>query len=386
VADVKALSESPNIIRSELNIEKFPLFTTSQFKGKSREYTREERTSLGEIQKRTVVIGKIAGNEIGILRILDLKCFYALVKMWEEAGKPYDENVSFSCHRIAKILGKSWSGRSYSQIKGSLERLRKIPIDWIRAFKNKGSDDTLKVLETFTILEDLKLVEREKGEVVVEAFSSFRFNKHLLSNLSSNYSKPVSLDTIFRFKRDISILLYLHLDLIMSKRTDYSRRLENLIVQDLDLGTTYQFPSYRKRIIQPALDELLGCRLSTGLLTKAVIERTSDGKDWKIICKKRPFSGDQLPSWKNNRGVINLVKEILSVTGDGHSEGFYIKIAGMAQENHMLFDLIHRSLSEVKVEAREGHILKSKGAAFTDKLKRFCENYNIDLKLTSGRM
>jgi hypothetical protein len=386
VTNLETLRESPNIIRSELNIEKFPLFTTSQFKGKSREYTREERTSLGEIQKRTVVIGKIAGNEIGILRILDLKCFYALVKIWEEAGKPSDESVSFSVHRISKILGKSWSGRSYDQIKGSLERLRKIPIDWIRAFKNKDSDDTLKVLETFTILDDLKLIEREKGEVVVEAYSSFRFNRHLLSNLSSNYSKPVSLDTIFRFKRDVSILLYLHLDLIMSKRTNYSRRLENLIVQDLDLGATYEYPSYRKRIIQPALDELLGCRLSTGILTKAVIERTSDGKDWKIICKKLPFSGDQLPSRKNNPGVTTLVKDIVAVTGDEHSDGFYIKIAGMAQENHILFDLIHRCLSEIKVEDREGLILKSKGAAFTDKLKRFCEDYNIDLKLKAGRM
>jgi hypothetical protein len=364
-------------------MEKFPLFTTSQYKGKSREYSREEHTPNGDIQKRTVVIGKIAENEVGILRILDLKCYYALVKIWEEAGRPDHESVKFSIHSIAKILGKSWSGRSYAQIKSSLERLRKIPIDWIRAFKNKESEDTINVLETFTILDDLKLIERREGKKVKDAVSAFRFNAHLIANLRSNYSKPVALDTLYGFKKDISVLLYSHLDLILSKRTNYSRRLENLITQDLDLGTGYEYPSYRKRLIQPALDELLGCRLSTGLLMRAQLEKTSDGKDYKLVCQKRPYETNELPASVNDVDVMGIVKEIILVTEDPSSEAFFIKIARKAVRVPRLYDVIFTCLSEIKLEAREGRILKNKGAAFTDKLKRQCDEHHIDLALSS---
>lgn len=368
------------VIRSELNIERFPLFTTSQFKGKSREYTREERLPSGDVQQKRVVIGKIADNEVGVFRILDLKCFYTLVKLWENAGRPVDQDVSFSIHRISKILGKVWSGRSYKQVKDSLERLRKIPIDWIHAFYCKDRDETHELLETFTILAVLKLYEkRGKKQRVMEALSCFRFNESIIANLLNNYSKPIWLDVVLNLHKEISILLYLHIDLVMAKRTDYARRLDNLILEDLDLGGSYPYPSYRRRVIEPALKELKGIRLSTGTLTSAELEKTQDGADWKVVFKKTPFV-ESLPP-PDAPEVMSFVTDILQVTGDVYSRPFYTQLARKAVANPKLFDLIYRCLSEVKQDAREGKILTNEGAAFTDRLKRYCQERGIDLGL-----
>jgi hypothetical protein len=69
------------------------------------------------------------------------------------------------------------------------------------------------------------------------------------------------------------------------------------------------------------------------------------------------------------------------VTGDEHSRPFYAKLAQLAIANPRLWDLIYRTLGEVKEEAHEGLIRTTKGAVFTDKLKRYCKERGIDLGL-----
>ena len=98
------------LIRPERNIESWPIFSTSNAPQKSRVLERQDGTEK-------VVIGQVKNDhgedvEVGILRTFDLKCFYALVRLWEVDGKPYEKPVSFSLHEIAEILKRSWSGRT----------------------------------------------------------------------------------------------------------------------------------------------------------------------------------------------------------------------------------------------------------------------------------
>ena len=179
------------LIRAELNIEKWPLFTISQFKGKSREYIRQEILPSGDIQSHRVTIGRIPGGEAGVLRILDLKCYYALIKLWEDAGRPVDRPVAFAIHRIAILLGRSWSGKTHRQIKESLLRLRGLPITWISSFYRKDTDTTEELLELFNILSELRIYERREAGRRTLALSSFKFNDLLLRNLVNNHSKPL---------------------------------------------------------------------------------------------------------------------------------------------------------------------------------------------------
>jgi hypothetical protein len=77
---------------------------------------------------------------------------------------------------------------------------------------------------------------------------------------------------------------------------------------------------------------------------------------------------------KNNVNVTPLVQDILAVVGDEHSRAFYIKIARGLDP-----DLIYRALSEVKEEERLGMIRTTKGAVFTDKIKRWAAERGMQL-------
>jgi len=63
-----------------------------------------------------------------------------------------------------------------------------------------------------------------------------------------------------------------------------------------------------------------------------------------------------------------LLSDILSICGDPHSEGSYRKIIATHSE-----ELIRTALSETRQAKFEGRIIKSRGAYFTDTLKRIAE-------------
>ena len=69
------------------------------------------------------------------------------------------------------------------------------------------------------------------------------------------------------------------------------------------------------------------------------------------------------------RGFASYLAEELE---DPESYAFYERIARASRGNAALEDLIYRVLSEVKNDFRRGKVRKSKGAAFTDRLKRAC--------------
>ena len=368
-------------IRPDLNLEKWQLFATSQFKGKSRVLTRGNAK---------VIIGRIKANdeekgyrEVGVLRIPEMKCFYALVKLWEEAGQPWERNVVFSVHEIAKILQMSWGGRSFQLIEEWLDHLKKIPIDWINSYYQKDTDMTESILHSFTILSDLVIYKRKESGQLTLALSSFKFHERILRNLLEHNTKPLNLTVLLGFKKEISPLFYRHLDLVMADKTRYERKSANIIAEDLQLvGERYAYPSRRKQVLEPVLAELKGVELSTGILAEAKLERTADGKEWKGVFEKIPFERlprAGVPLANPEEEVQGLVESMVEVLGDEHSRPFYTKVARACPSN-----VIYRLLSEVKDDWLQGRVRKSKGALFTDKIKRYAKERGIDLGLKSG--
>lgn len=374
------------IIRPDLNIERWQIFTTSQFKKASRELARgNSKVVIGRVKDGKEAEGY---REVGVLRIPEMKCFYALVEIWEGAGKPWNTNVEFSLHEIARILGLSWSGRTFALIEEWLDRLKKIPIDWINAYYQKDKEITESVLQSFTILNDLVIFKRSVSGQLSLALSSFRFHERIIRNLLDRNTKPLRLDQILALDKEISILLYRHLDLVMADKGHYERTAAGLLSDDLQLvGGRYRYPSRRAQVLAPAFEELEGIELSTGVLTSARLERTADGTDWKGVFEKRPFEasprkarGRKL-STEETADVEGMIETILRVTGDDHSRAFYAKLAKRCLEVPQLQDAIYRALGEVKEDAHEGRIQTSRGAVFTDKLKRICDERGIDLRL-----
>ena len=95
-------------------------------------------------------------------------------------------------------------------------------------------------------------------------------------------------------------MLYSHLDLIMADKNHYERCTRDLFV-DLGLrGSSYRYASNRKQVLSRGLNELVGLRINTGIIETAVIEKTKDGKDYRLVAQKAPLrsvdEGSTLPA------------------------------------------------------------------------------------------
>jgi hypothetical protein len=138
-------------------------------------------------------------------------------------------------------------------------------------------------------LSDLKIIKRKVDGHITREAGYFRFNDFILKNVFNNYTKPVLLEVVLSFKSEIAQLLYTHLDLMLARRTTYERKTRELFFDDLGLeGSGYRNVSNRVQKLKPALQELIGVQLSTGFIASAKLEKTVDGKDYKIVVTKSP--------------------------------------------------------------------------------------------------
>ena len=281
-------------VRPDRNLEKWAIWeaTNSRHKPHTRLIQREIRMPDGSIAVAKVEVGF---SNHGMLTTEDQKTCYALIKHWEELDRPTGE-VCFSRQQIARILKKTWGQNVNKSLTASLMRLRFTPFRWERSYYESKSKETVELDDTFTILSELKMARRIKDaspaktpqEPVVRENSWYQFNSRILANLLANYTKPVFLDTILGFRSDVAQILYTHLDLILADKTRYERRTKELFL-DLGIdGSAYRYPSKRAQTLEPALKELEGCPLSTGVLKAITLERTKDGSDYKIVaCKSK---------------------------------------------------------------------------------------------------
>jgi hypothetical protein len=251
--------------------------------------TREEVQPDGTVLTKTV---EIAHTYKGTLTTRDQKVLLALVKIWEEAGRPLTF-VFLSRYRLAQILKLEWGKTANTLIEESLDRLNSVTLTFKESFTD-ASGKTEKKL-SFRILAELFLATREEktadgGKKIKAEKGYFQFHQRIISNIIHNYAKPVLLDVVLSIGNDIAQLLYSHADRILSNTTRYEWRTEN-IVKELALeGKDYHKPSIRKRIFERAIAELNGKPLSSGGLLKVTMAEAKDknkNKDYKLIFEKR---------------------------------------------------------------------------------------------------
>jgi hypothetical protein len=288
-------------VRPDLTIEKWPaIWRPSKSHNVPEARTLERTTTLkdGRVAKATVEVGF---TQLGNLTTEDQRTYYALMKQWEEHGRS-PEYTYFSTRKLARILKKTWGTNVIHSTTESLRRLRTTPIMWTNSYHNADTGEELEILDTFTILADLKIVRRKIDGHVTKEAGYFHFHDFILKNLLANHTKPVRLDVILGFRSDIAQLLYTHIDLILARNDHYERRTKELF-DDLGLPEkAYRKPSDRKRKLEKALAELQKVSLSTGILDLAAIEKTKDEKDYKVVfrkTKKLSISEQTIPAEPN---------------------------------------------------------------------------------------
>jgi hypothetical protein len=296
-------------IRPDLNLEKWSIWQPAKSKSKPKERIIRREITLPDGGKMAAQV-EVGFTNKGVLTTEDQKTFYALIRLWEERGRP-TEQTFYSSRRLTKILKKGWGTNVIDSTSQSLIRLRITPFIWTNSYYDGAAKETKEVLDPFNILSDLKIIRKKTDGHVTQEFGYFQFNESIIRNLLANHTKPILLEVVLGFKSEIAQMLYTHLDLVMARRDYYERRTKELF-DDLGLeGKSYRYPSNRKQRLQSALTELRGIPLSTGTLTSATIVKTKDGKDYKVVFEKNGqlelpgvmASPPEAPATNGSRGV-----------------------------------------------------------------------------------
>ena len=247
----------------------------------------------GEIVERRVVVGMMAdGAETGVLTTHHFKVYLALIELWERAGRPVGDKVRFTTLRLMKRLEMKDSGEEYRRLKRWVRNLRQTPITFMNSFYTTGATEHTDLADV-TILNHLHLYERKNvgRQKKTRGYGEFRFDDHIAENLINNHVHPLRLDVIKSFTkhRDLAILLYTYIDRNIAFKDSYEIGLGKLF-DHLDLSQRHvKYPSDRKRVLDPVLEQLRDKELSTGVLFHIEIPKTTDGRDYKLVCRKKPF-------------------------------------------------------------------------------------------------
>jgi hypothetical protein len=265
----------------------------------------------------------------------DLKTYLALILIWEQNDRPLNDLVPFSLYQLARVMGITWRAQTATKLRQSLNRLLIVTMKWENAFYYKPSGETFSQYNPMHSLSYLVLGEqRKKGKKIADQKKGlFKFDQHVLENLMANYSKPVYIDDALALNNEIAILLLMHLDVVMADKSFYARNSIDLF-HDLGLQKhkKYQYPSGRKQALQPALKELRGKRLSTGVLSKIELIANSRGDDFKLSVHK------------GKTQIINV--EATTIT-----ENTSTTVQAITDEQQALIEQLHKNFALTRAKA-----------------------------------
>lgn len=273
-------------VRSELNLEQWSIWLPSN---SNREPAPRvlRRETVSENGQKVVAEVEITASRKGTLTTEDQKTYYALVEH-HQRNQRHDNVIYFSLRGLSKSLAKQWGTRTIETITDSLVRLRANTIVWKNSYHDAATGKTQEELNFFNIITDLKIITTKQDGHHTRAEGYFKLHDAIIANIERNHAKPVLLDVVLKFKSEVAQILYTQLDRILSRDiTTYERRTKELFA-DLGLeGRKYAYPGGRKQLLQPAIAELGGVPLTNGyLIRSATLERTADGKDYKLVVKR----------------------------------------------------------------------------------------------------
>jgi hypothetical protein len=100
------------------------------------------------------------------------------------------------------------------------------------------------------------------------------------------HTKPLFLDTLMAIKGEIALLLYGSLDLVIAASSHFEQNLAGLF-EELGLtGASYRARAHRRLRIKPALKEVEGKPITTGVLTSLGLDVNVGGGDDKLVVEK----------------------------------------------------------------------------------------------------
>lgn len=196
-------------VSAECNLEEYPLFGMTARKKdlEPKTYRRETDSGDGVILKREWTV--IPSVEYGSLGPTDQDVFTAVLELvGRRGGMPEDGDLDFSFAEIMKILGWTKSGRSYSLIRESLERITLTGLRTRNAFYSKADESY--ITDTFSIW-SVRFSETN-GKRGRASRHTISFHKLFLNSWLAHYLKGLDTSMYWALSSPVAKRLYRLID------------------------------------------------------------------------------------------------------------------------------------------------------------------------------
>jgi hypothetical protein len=215
--------------------------------------------------------------------------------------------------------------------------------------------------------------DKPKGQAILP-YSRIKASDILFGSIIKNSLFITKFDSkFFHSLKPMEQRLALYLSKIFRSQTVHKREL-------IEFASQIPLQVKQKKLIKQRLK--IACQ---GLIDKEFrllesfrFEKGKDKNEYIVFKRKGELKKPpELQSGKNKKEQYEidiLVEDILEVCQDGQSENFYKKVARLMDS-----ETIRRALAEVREVRDLGEIKKSKGALFTNLIKKYAQEERIEL-------
>lgn len=371
------------VAKYEMNLAEFPVTLLSKQVSKEKKtikYSDWIKGKDGERKRRDWIV--TGSEEWGLPAGSALKTLFELIQIWKENNFSSKVIPIGSRYNLLKKMGEPTTKNYYRKLERDLKCLVGITIDAKNAFWDK--EIGAYITKTFHLFEELNMHKQgdnsnKRGEDKIQPPLPFSYIK--ASEILHNAVKKGNVLTMDgKFFRKLTApteqRLALYLTKMLKRQSVHKRDVFKL---------AEQLPIYRKyrSNIKKTLDKALKSLMDKGfsLLKESHYEKSANSKSENIVFVKASTKQKSKPKEQiENYKVQALVEDMLKVLRDEKSQTFYTKIAKLCPQ-----DMIYRALSETKQDYSYSSIRKSRGAIFTEKIKRYTKEAGIELGLSSPK-
>lgn len=281
--------------RDEMNLAEFPFASLAR---------RDEREAIvfegwyTDKQGRSHHQKWIASGDVtaglpteGAERFL-LACLYVATQQNFE-----HKRMPCSVYQLLKIMGKGTAKKDYKDAERWLKQLVGLTIYSENAFWDHEQKKRINTSTAFHLIEEIWLRYKENGELEEDedAAAYILWSDRIWDSFKAGYIKKLDIDFFYSLSRPLSRRLYRFLDKRMRYQDEYEIDIFDLSAR---LGMQrYKYPSYVKRKLKPALEELE----ARGYLRKTTFPKR--GKYTRVHFVK----GKAAPETEEEQGQLELI-------------------------------------------------------------------------------
>lgn len=372
------IESKKDLMRIDVNIEKMPIvFFGSKEKRESLERqifkSKEPYEISSIIEGNTIKTLKINPSALGLPTEFDqdisVVVFYQFYDFFRKAGY-CPRKLKIALSDFPKIMFLSKKGRLYKDIERSARRVSDCGIyqDKFVTVKEKTGklkiyeQRSLKLFHSNGIYKETK--ETPNGKKIKKYYLDIELPEWVANNIEKFYTTEFDIRKYFMLKGGRTKKLYRLLELIRyetAKFIPYEKLRRELWIDEKE-----------KFHIRRTLKRNLSPLIKSGYLKDFLFNNNGVIVTFSSIKKKRRLERQLTLEETINEQSLTL--EMLEKLGDEQSKNFYRKIARMVPE-----ELIYKCLSLAREVYENSQIKKSKGAIFTDVLKRECQKIGVAL-------